>query len=151
MNFGGSGIFEELFNDIRRLVPDGAVILELGSGDVSTQYLGQHYRMVSVEDQLEWLNKHKSTYIHAPLVNGWYDIAVLKTRLPQAYHAILVDGPTGEGNRFGFVKNLSLFRTDVPIFFDDTNRSPEHLLAEQVAEILGRPVLFYTRHAILPR
>jgi hypothetical protein len=150
MQFGGSGIFEDLFKCIRSLVPEGSTILELGSGAVSTQYLSRHYRMVSVEDNPEWVGRFNSTYIFAPQVNGWYDSDIVKSRLPLMYDAILVDGPTGEGNRFGFLTNLALFKTNVPIFFDDTNRSPEHQLAQQTADTLGRPIQFYARHAVIP-
>lgn len=136
-NWGGAGITEPLFNWIRTHLPGGKHILELGSGDVSTWYLSEHYRMTSVEDQVQYLHKHPSHYIHAPLVDGWFDVAVLEAQLPKDYDLILVDGPVGSGPRAGFLKNLRLFRTDVPIVIDDTWRDVERDMAAQLAKLTG--------------
>lgn len=147
--FGGSGITLDLYQFIRELLPPGKAILELGSGDVSTRYLSEVYKLFSVEDKPEWLNKHKATYIHAPLVRGWYDVDALKTCMPKDYDLILVDGPSGEGNRIGFMQHLDIFNTKVPIIFDDTNRTGEWYLAQSVAAFVGRPAVFHSTFAIL--
>ena len=149
MNFGGSGIMEELFKHICEMLPSGKTILEFGSGDVSTAYLGQRYRLFSVEDKLEWVGKHHSRYIHAPLVNGWYDLTKLLEQLPARCDLILVDGPTGEGNRGGFLENVDSFFHDCPIIFDDTNRAGEKHLALMTAVRLRREVKFYDTFAVL--
>lgn len=148
MNFGGSGIMRETFLHIRSILPEGKTILEIGSGDVSTQHLSKHYKLYSVEDKEEWLNKHPSTYIHAPLVDGWYSLDALRA-LPFEYDLILVDGPTGEGNRGGFLKHLDLFRKDVIIIFDDTNRLTERQLAIDVAHKLNREITFHSTFAVV--
>jgi hypothetical protein len=150
MNFGGSGIMEELFRYIRETLPDGRTILELGSGDVSTQYLAQHYNMISIEDKPEWLYRHKSRYIHAPLIDGWYDRdEVQNGLLHDRYDLILVDGPTGEGNRSGFLSALDLFQQDVPIIFDDTNRLPEWVLSNRVSKKLKRQAKSYETFTVV--
>ena len=137
MNFGGSGISESMYKWIKDHLPSGSHILELGSGDVSTKYLSELYRLTSVEDKAEFLNRHPSHYIHAPLVNGWFDTAVLETQLPRDYDLILVDGPVGSEPRAGFIKNLGLFKTNVPIIVDDTWREVEKQMAVDLAVELG--------------
>jgi len=139
----------ETFKYIRSELPTGKTILELGSGDVSTQRLSEHYKMISIEDKEEWLSKYKSDYIHAPLVDGWYSLQVLEKAMPMEYDMILVDGPTGEGNRGGFLKHLNLFRRDVVIVLDDTNRLPERQLAWAVAEKLNREVTLHETFAVV--
>lgn len=148
-NFGGSGIMEELFKHICTLLPPGKTILEFGSGDVSTAHLGKHYKLFSVEDKAEWIGKHNSTYIHAPLVNGWYDLTKVLAGLPARYDLILVDGPTGEGNRGGFLEHVDCIFNDCPIIFDDTNRAAEKSLALHTAMRLRREVQFYDTFAVL--
>ena len=135
--FGGSGISESMYKWIIEHLPAGSHILELGSGDVSTRHLSLTYRMTSVEDKVEFLNRHKSHYIHAPLVNGWFDTAILETQLPKDYDLILVDGPVGSGPRAGFKKNLGLFKTNVPIIIDDTWREIERQMAVDLAAELN--------------
>ena len=137
MTFGGSGITDHLFNWIRKHLPEGKHILELGSGDVSTLYLSRFYRMTSVEDNAEFVDKHSSHYIHAPLVDGWYDTTILRTLLPRDYDLLLVDGPAGSEIRRGFIRNFSLFKTDVPIIIDDTWRAVEKQMAVDLAANSG--------------
>lgn len=110
-------------------LPAGSHILELGSGDASTNHLSKHYRMTSVEDKQEFLNRYQSRYIYAPLVNGWYDLAILQTQLPRDYDLLLVDGPTGSEARSQFYPNRALFKTNVPIIIDDTWRPAEKTMA----------------------
>lgn len=131
-------------------IPVGSTILEFGSG-AGTEILGKHYRIFSVEHDLRWVGKYDSTYIHAPLTGGrgkahrggWYDIDILKRELPSEYDIILVDGPpariaglgVGPG-RGGFLTNFELFRHDVPILLDDTNRPEERKLRDDIATAL---------------
>ena len=94
--FGGFAISRELFEFIRQTLPDGSTILELGSGS-GTGELCRHYRMYSIEQDKKWLNTYNSTYIHAPLKNRWYDVTILREKLPTipTYDCILIDGPSG--------------------------------------------------------
>ncbi len=137
--FGGWSISEQLFKYIRKILPEGCTILELGSGQ-GTAELAQHYHMISVEHDKKFLNLYPSSYIHAPIVNGWYDTRILEQQLKDlSYDLILVDGPTGAIGRGKFLDNLHLFNFAVPIIFDDTNRIPEYELCIKTAEKLGRP------------
>ena len=132
-------------------IPVGSTILELGSG-AGTETLSEHYKMFSVEHDPKWVGRYDSTYIHAPLVGGrgkchrggWYDVDILKQEMPSEYDMILVDGPPGRipglgvgPGRGGFLTNFGLFRHDVPILFDDTNRPSERKLRDDIAAALG--------------
>lgn len=133
-NWGGSGIVEAIYLWIREHLPDGKHILELGSGNVSTWYLSEHYRMTSVEDNPFYWDKYPTTYIKAPQVNGWYDLSIVQAQLPTDYDLILVDGPAGSEPRLGFWNNRHLFRFDVPIVVDDTWRGVERKMADDLAQ-----------------
>jgi len=54
------------------------------------------------------------------------------------YDFILVDGPTGIIGRIGFLHNLDLFNTNVPILIDDTNRPSELKLANELSKKLNK-------------
>ena len=135
--FGGWSIDKALFNFVRDLLSKGATVLELGSGWASGKF-SEHYTVYSVEHAKQWLGRYNTNYIYAPIKNGWYDVAVLKGKLPVQYDLILVDGPPGVIGRGGFYKNLDLFNTNVPIIFDDTHRKAEYDLMINVANALGR-------------
>jgi len=140
-DFGGSGISESMYRWITAHLPAGKHILELGSGDASTRFLSSSYRMTSVEHNPAYVNKYRSRYIHAPIVNGWYDTAILETQLPRDYDLILVDGPVGSEPRAGFKNNLGLFKTNVPIIIDDTWRDVEKQMAVDIAAKYGHELV----------
>lgn len=129
--WGGSGIEREVFEFIYERFPLGSRILEIGAGHCSTKIFSQFYHLTSIEDNRDYINWYESTYIHAPLVNGWYDIEILKEFLPKGYDLIFLDAPSGEGNRGGFLDNIDLF-LNVPVVVHDTNREPERKLAVDI-------------------
>jgi hypothetical protein len=156
-DFGGWAIQESCFNFIKQILPEGSTILELGSG-IGTYHLSKHFKMYSIENYTDWLDKYESTYIYAPikyynqswpapdvpgehgsLQSGWYDPDLVKKGLPTEYDLILVDGPNGSFGRGGFLKHIDLFNHNVPIVFDDINREPEYTLMVKVSEYLGKP------------
>ena len=80
------------------------------------------YNVYSVEHNIDWVNLvPESKYIYAPLVDGWYDIEILKSQLPSHYDLLLIDGPVGK-NRSNIIDNYEIFKTDIPVIVDDTNR-----------------------------
>lgn len=139
-DFGGWAVERQLFDYILSVLPDGKTVLELGSG-WATGELVKHYTVYSVEHDKKWLNRFDSHYIYALLVNGWYDVNVLKTQLPHQYDLILIDGPVGinENSRYGFYTNLALFKTNCIMIFDDVNRKGDYKLFTDVAGALNRP------------
>jgi hypothetical protein len=128
--FGGWAIDEAVYSYIIENVPTGSTMIELGSGLGSTPALGAKYTLYSIEQNVEFVGKFDcTTYISAPLVNGWYNRANVKAGLPVEYDAILIDGPIGT-NRVNFVNNLDLFNLDVLIVVDDSQRAPEQELVK---------------------
>ena len=147
MKLGGASIDKICFDKIRQILPHGT-ILELGSG-VGTGELSKHYEMYSIEHDKKYMDKYTSTYIHAPIVDGWYDTDVLKRELPGKYDLILIDGPLATVHRDirnGFLANIKLFNTDVPMIFDDVHRSAEMDMAIEVSELVCRHCAIYEGH-----
>lgn len=144
MEFGGSGMMREAFEWICWNIPAGASILELGSGYVSTNYLSRYFNMITIEDDPIFLNIYPAHYIHAPLVNGWYDLARVREGLDhrriweQPYQLLIVDGPSGSEPRRGFLDHLDLFSFRQPVMVDDIDRPTERAVVQKVSELRRR-------------
>ncbi len=154
--FGGSGITKEVFDWITDNISVGKVIVELGAGDVSTKYLSERYELYSVEDVPKFCGKWASTYIHAPLVDGWYDINILKEGLPERFSLLLIDGPVkfsdfrpGVGDRLKILDHLDLFDKDAIIIVDDTNRPAERNLLDALAQKTGKKKTVFSSFGVL--
>jgi len=142
-------ISRELYRWILDNVERDRTILEFGSGSGSRE-LARHYRVYSVEHDRRWLGLDAGVnYIHAPLTDygeyEWYNVEIVRERIPSRYDLIIVDGPpnnprTSVIGRKGFVDNIHLFHTDVPIVFDDVNRPEERHNMHEVARRLNKPV-----------
>jgi len=111
-SFGGWAISKELFEWILENLPKGSTILELGSG---------------------------SNYIYAPLIDGWYDVEILKNELPKHYDLLLVDGPVGE-NRINIINHYEMFKQNIPIIIDDTNRENDRNMSIFLSEKLDKKI-----------
>ena len=143
--FGGWALHKDVFNWIRENIKDGSTILELGSGTATVE-LCKFYNVYSIEHDRKWLNKSNSNYIHAPIISyndkhgkyRWYDVRVLKEKLPKSYDLLLIDGPPGTIGRIPFLYNLELFNWSVPILVDDTSRPDELFLCNQLKTILNK-------------
>lgn len=108
------------------------IMLEFGSGP-GTLIFSEKFKVYSIEHDEKWVgHSDKSNYIHAPIINGWYDVEVIKERvLDLKYDFVLVDGPTGIIGRKGLLKNINLFNTLVPWIFDDVNRKEEYKIMKE--------------------
>lgn len=146
-DYGGWSIDKELFDYIRRILPEGKTILELGSGWASGE-LSKYYTVYSIEHDQAWVGKNNTNYIYAPIKNGWYDIDILRTQLPRQYDLILVDGPPKKIGRSGFFKHIYLFNTTIPIIFDDINRQDEFELLKNAAIFLQRKFTVFATSSI---
>jgi hypothetical protein len=109
----------ECFEKIVELIEFDKTILELGSGK-STELLSRFYNIISVEDDIKYLNKYDSTYIHVRTIgDGEYDFKNLKDKLIGIdYDLLLIDGPNN--NRQEIIKHIEMFKNDIPIIWDDT-------------------------------
>jgi len=132
---------QEIIDWIMKNLSTESVILELGSGEGTKLLVDLGYTVYSIEQDPEWRDKYHDNYIHADLIYypeydcWWYDIEVLKEKLPAKYDCILVDGPAGDsGVRKGFIRWSDLFNMDVTVIIDDTSRIGEHELVLELQE-----------------
>jgi hypothetical protein len=146
-------IHANMIEHLRSIIPPESTILELGSGHGSVK-LAETFKVYSIEHSRKWYGLFPEiNYIWAPLVpykdtyfhkaTHWYDHKILETALPDSYEAIIVDGPPGTVGRGGFYTYLDLFKTDVPIFFDDVRRLWEFRLMGMVAGKLNKNPTVY--------
>ena len=135
-NLGGMAITIELVNWIYTHIPEGSIILELGSG-YGTAELVKKYTVYSVEDNIEWVNKIPgSNYIHAPIKDNWYDISFIE-KIDSNYDLLLVDGPA-EPDRFGILKYIDLFYNGSLIILDDVDRPDELKITKELCSLLKK-------------
>ena len=145
-NLNGWAISDALVEWLLQNLPTGSTILELGSGK-GTIELCKFYKMYSIEHNIDWLNKSQSNYIYAPIKSygsyNWFDKDAIIKNIPKDYDLILVDGPPGNIGRMGFVNNIEIFNTSVPIIIDDSNRPDERMLVKELQTKLGRDIEDY--------
>lgn len=106
-----------------RLSPESTIV-ELGSGEGTQRLVDSFARVFSVEHDEKFVGKHGSHYIHAPIVDGWYDRGVVAAALPARFDCVVIDGPPGNIGRQGVLAHLDLFGP-VPMLVDDVHRAPE--------------------------
>jgi predicted O-methyltransferase YrrM len=150
---GGAAITEGLYEYIRRVLPEGSTILELGSG-FGTGSLGAYYHMHSVEHDEKYLYLYDSNYIRVPLKEHkavqnhegtlWYDADILRPQLQKLnnnYDLLLIDGPPV--SRAGFVKYFDMFNPKAIMVFDDVNRRRDNRVMLSIASKLQLPFVTY--------
>ena len=131
--FGGWSIDQKVFGWILMNIPVGSSVLELGSG-WSTGELGRYYDMHSVEDELYYFNRYKSTYILAESSSGWYNRKTLEDSLHRIdYKLLLIDGPS-HNKRSKIMENMDLFRWSVPVIIDDYQEGDIKLYSDRIAD-----------------
>lgn len=108
----------EVFSFLRKNLKPGSTILELGSGEGTAELL-KSYKVYSVEHDAEYLGLCDTNYIHAPLVDLWYDPFAIKAGLPKDYDCLIVDGPPQNmSRRRRLLTHLGMFKP-VPTIVDD--------------------------------
>ena len=155
--YDGWGLCPEAFTTIDQILKPGSTILELGSG-AGTEVLSRKYKMISVEDDPDFIGKYDSKYLDVSLIkyseekfpfmwdffkedSHWYDPDQLEEKMRSIgkYDLLLIDGP--KGYRGGLLSNLHLFDLDnTKILVDDTHDIFHHKLAEIISEKTGRPM-----------
>ena len=154
----GISINENCIEYIKKILPKGSTILELGSGKGTTWLADAGYIMYSVENQPEWFDRYPeySTYIKCrskrydelyvkpsefPNDVAWYHPDDIFPNLPEKYDLILIDGPGGWSHgcgRGGFYKHIDKFNTSVPMIFDDVDREEDLILLKLVSSYVKR-------------
>jgi hypothetical protein len=136
--FGSSGITKDLYEFILRALPLNSLVLEFGSGEISTKKLSKLHNVYSIEHDVNYLDLYDSTYIYAPIKNGWYDdVPIRQANIPSFVDLILIDGPNGHIGRSGILKFLDLIPDTANLIIDDTNRLSEFNLALDLHNLLG--------------
>lgn len=136
---------KEAIDWILENIPKSSNILELGSG-FSTEILSKSYKMYSIEQNKDWLDKFDSEYIYAPIEDGFYCKESLKS-IPKIYDLLIIDGPTeSSGGRLGILDNLEYFYLECPILIDDTNRQDELDIANFLSVFTKRKVKTFEIH-----
>ena len=141
-------IAKECIDKISTLISEGDTVLEIGSGP-GTELLLEKWKVISIENYEPMLGEYHDDYIYAPIVpfedpkfprsTGWFDTNHIKVGLKDRdYDLIYVDGPAAFHGRGGFAVNISLFKDDVPMVFDDVNRRRDRDVMVNVANRLGR-------------
>ncbi len=144
-------ISKELFAYMKRVLPEGKTILELGSGAGTLQLL-KHWEVISIEHDPEFVEKLTNQCIYAPLKEHkavanhegtvWYDADTLRPQLKWLqYDLLLVDGPPE--SRAGFVKYFDMFDSTALIVFDDVNRRRDNAVMNSIASKLEVPYVTY--------
>ena len=150
-SFHNHSITLRLYNHIRKILPEGGTILELGSG-YGTGELAKHYKMYSVEHNEEWLDKYDSKYLHVPLKEHkplanhistlWYDADILREKLKGIkYDLLLIDGPPQ--TRSGFWKYFKRFDSTAILVFDDMHREIDRKVVISVSSYMEAPYIVY--------
>jgi len=149
--FGGSGITEDCYNWIRANIEAQSPVLEFGAGLVSTAKLSEHYKLTSIESNENFIGTFKSHYIHAPLSkqDGWYEVDKLGDLKDKDFDLVIIDGPSGSGNRFGILLNLDFLKNSKRILVDDTDRPSEKLLLELLSRALNRPYISFEHFSVI--
>lgn len=128
INWSGWAIDKQLYEWIKTNLSIGKSILEIGSGE-STSELIKFWNVYSVEEDINWINKYHENYIHAPILNDYYDLNVLEQKLPNTYDLLLVDGPA-YGDRKKMIEHIKLFNLETcgcKLFvFDDVERENDY-------------------------
>ena len=125
---------KEVFGFLRRHLKPGSTIVELGSGEGTAELL-KTYKVYSIEHNEEYLGLHKgANYIHAPLVDLWYDPYAIKAGLPEKYDCLIIDGPPQNiSRRRRFLTHIDLFKK-CPVIVDDIIHDHGRDIAVGIAE-----------------
>lgn len=144
MTFGGWSISRTLFERMLDEIPEGAQVVELGSGAASRS-LALHWSLLSYEHDAAYLASTSDfpewRIVHAPLRGGWYDPDIIRSTIPKRYAALLIDGPPTGRRRLHMLSHLDLFDWTARIFIDDMHRAAEVQLANRLAAHVGRPLV----------
>jgi len=126
---------------IESTLPDGARILEFGSGH-GTDRLARRFEVLSIEHDAAWAGRCSSPCVHAPIEanttslaageQGWYRLSVVIDSIPKDLDLVIVDGPPGSIGRTGLLQSLHALPPDVPILVDDVHRRAESNLLAHV-------------------
>ena len=134
---------------IESTLPDGARILEFGSGH-GTDRLARRFEVLSIEHDAAWVGRCSTPCVHAPIEEnatslaageqGWYRLSVVLDSIPKDLDLVIVDGPPGSIGRTGLLQSLHALPKGVLMLVDDVHRDAEARLLAALTDWHGGPV-----------
>ena len=146
------------------LIYNRTKVLELGTG-ISTIYLAKAFSeknhkatIVSIDENPEWQEHIRSILYRENLIDfvsmkpinidsstsqGWYNITEFSDAINnQKFDLIVIDAPSTHNNRsrtkvVDYIKNNNILEESYSIFIDDTYRSEERLMSQNLSKILS--------------
>ena len=135
---------------------DGLVV-ELGGGNGSRYLHERVANCITIENDEGWaktLAEQGVPHIHAPLVDGWYDMTDEVTELLRTADVLIIDGPTGP-HRHACEARLHLVKDGAVVVFDDTHRMRNLDIVRRCHahgwELLKRLICPFGRHTHIMR
>ena len=130
-----------VFSWIEENIPFGSTIVEFGCGEASKR-LSENYNLFSIEHNPEWLGFSSGTYIYAPIKLsdefsgeiGWYDINLIKEKIPTKIDLMIIDGPNGAIGRSGILAHIEFFSWTFPVVIDDLHREKEYTFSQKLSK-----------------
>ena len=141
-SFGGSGMTKNCYDWIKANIEHGSKIVEFGAGKVSTKVLSEQWDVFSIEQDANYVGIYeKAKYVHAPIVDGWYDPEkVFSENFPKDIDLLIIDGPLG-GDRSLIIKHFYKMNIEgAAIIVDDIYRPENKLICEHL-ESLGKKIV----------
>lgn len=137
-----------LFNCMRLVLPKNGVVLELGSGEGSTVELkNAGFTVFSIEHNQQYVGRWNTVEntIHAPFDDtGFYNMNIVREKMPKHYDILLVDGPDTENRTHKFFEHAIYdFDPNVPWFFDDWAGDQMSTGIRAIAHKTGRALLTF--------
>lgn len=110
-------------------LPKGSNILEFGGGLGTLMLYSRGFELLTVEEDIIFVNYCHTNYCFAPIKDGWYDKDEVKRHIEGlVFDAIIIDGPArGERNKM-LDHNFIDFDTPKFILIDDIGREKESTL-----------------------
>jgi hypothetical protein len=143
---------ESAMSWIESTLPDGARILEFGSGH-GTDRLARRFEVLSIEHDTAWVGRCSTPCVHAPIEEnatslaageqGWYRLSVVLDSIPKDLDLVIVDGPPGSIGRTGLLQSLHALPKGVLMLVDDVHRDAEARLLAALTDWHDGPVLVH--------
>jgi hypothetical protein len=116
-------------------LPKGSNILEFGGGLGTLMLYSRGFELLTVEEDIIFVNYCHTNYCFAPIKDGWYDKSAVKRHVEGVvFDAIIIDGPA-QGERDKILDcNFIDFDTPKFILIDDPHRSKDSTLLDALKQ-----------------
>ena len=116
-------------------LPKGSNILEFGGGLGTLMLYSRGFELLTVEEDIIFVNYCHTNYCFAPIKDGWYDKDEVKRHVEGVvFDAIIIDGPA-RGKRSKMLEcNFIDFDTPKFILIDDLDRDKDSTLFDTLKQ-----------------